>query len=166
MELDKDKVLQIIHEEREEELLEIKLLYDNRENIGIGIYPDKGRVGAYFKVYNDPNPDNASLLARIAFKHPYYEHHYEDSSQVPRGKREVKGKQSNWYLNSKEKQKLIKILNMRYQKNRQITIWKALILAFNEASKVRLQSKDVKKEDIFLDPELTMPDYMELPSSK
>lgn len=161
-----DEVIEDLFSKGEEELLEIKILYDARDNIGVGVYPDKGRVGAYFKVFNGPNPENSSLLARIAFKYPYYEHHYEDSSQVPRGKRDVKGKQSNWYLNSKEKQKLIEILDRMNKKNPQVTVWRALILAFNEASKVRLQSKDVKEEDIFLDPGLTRPDYMELPSSR
>ncbi|MDE6539428.1 MAG: hypothetical protein K2K66_04495 [Ruminococcus sp.] len=75
---------------------------DYNLNVLLAVNPDKNRNlkdMEYFKFYNDTRPDKAPKIARIKFRSPEYVIHHNN------------GGKENWFLNSKEKKMLIKLLN-------------------------------------------------------
>ena len=130
MKLDKEKILHDIQEEPTQEDIDYIVSLDEmatvgrsqREQLLIQVNPRESKGAWYFKVYDSENEHNAKHIARIRFNRPLYEIH---SKAYNNGK-------DNWFLNSKEKRKLIAFLNANSVDLPQFTNWQYAILAFNK----------------------------------
>lgn len=125
----------------------------------IGVFPSMNEnfseVNIYFKVYNNSIYSKSDKIARIHFFNPNYEYH--DNSNI----------ELRWYLNAKEKNTLIELLQKLYSgndyieiakesKTNNVTNWIKAIYEFNQ------RAKSMNKK--FIIPyDLIMPDYTKLP---
>lgn len=129
-----------------------------REKLLIQVNPAEKEAGnaPYFKLFNSANEPSATHLARIRFDLPVYEIH---AKKWNRGK-------DYWWLNSKEKRKLIAYLKADNTNTPQFTNWKVAILAFNnergldyEKTQQNLLSKLPLKYPDYIPFDLKMPNY-------
>lgn len=173
MKLDKEKTLQLIQEEMTQEDIDYLVSLDEMSTVGrstrekllIQVNPaeKEGGNAPYFKVFNSANEPTASQVARIRFHYPIYEIH---ARKWNRGK-------DYWWLNSRDKSKLIAYLEADNTNFPQFTNWKAAILAFNnergldyEKTQQNLLSKMPLKYPDFIPFDLPMPDYELLAPNK
>lgn len=168
MKLDKEKILQTIQEEPTQEEIDYLVSLDEMAAVGrnqrdkllIQVNPRESKGAWYFKVYNSANEPNATHIARIRFDIPLYEVH---SKAYNMGK-------DNWWLNSREKKKLIAYLNTSSVDLPQFTNWQYAILAFNKElgldfpkTQTNLLVNGKLLYPNFLPFDLPMPNYALLP---
>ena len=133
---------------------------DSNLNMSVAVNPDRNRNLKnieYFKVYNHVNPQRATKIARIKFRHPEYIIHNNN--------RRLK----NWTLTSADKASLLELLNSESKKDiiPQITVWQSLIISFNyemgldNVDTLKNKSKKLVYPD-FLPIDLPIPDYRQL----
>lgn len=134
---------------------------DYNLNVTLAVNPDKNRnlkYTEYFKLYNDTKPNIATKIARIKFRSPEYVIHHNN------------GGKENWFLNSKEKKMLIKLLNSPCENHTGFIIWQALILNFNnetgldypETKRNKQLSRFAMPYPDYLPIDLKIPDYSDL----
>ena len=168
MQIDKEKILQAIQDEPTQEDIDYLVSLDEMATVGrsqqekllIQVNPRESQGAWYFKVYDSANEPSAKYIARIRFDIPLYEVH---SQAYNNGKK-------NWFLNSKEKRKLITFLNANSVDLPQFTNWQYAILAFNKElgldfpkTQTNLLSSGKLMYPSFLPFDLPMPNYMLLP---
>lgn len=170
MKLDKEKILHDIQGEPTQEDIDYIVSLDEmatvgrnqREQLLIQVHPSESQAGnaPYFKVYDSESEQSASRIARIRFDMPIYEIH---AKQYNRGK-------DYWWLNSKEKRKLITYLNAPNMYNKEFTNWQYAILSFNSERGInpdKTQENLLKNGQLkypgFIPYDLPMPNYMLLP---
>lgn len=130
-----------------------------RMHILIQVNADEHHIGnPYFKVYNDESYGTATAMNRISFNGPEYIEH------TTYGK-------DRWFLNSKEKQNLVALLNApsehidRRDTSREYTNWEWAIIQYNNEI-CAVGEKDTvegRLKGTALSIDLPMPDYLELP---
>lgn len=131
---------------------------DSCNNVLMQVNPDVERQGLeYFKFYNAANSRRANKVARIEFRRPKYVIHKSDDGKT------------NWFLNGREKAKLIEFLKQTNSTRLDLTNWRYAIMAFNNEkgldphfTEKNLLSSGKLKYPKFLPFDLPMPDYTQL----
>lgn len=145
-----------VHEDAMHEMATVARSADM--HILIQVNPDEHHIGVpYFKVYNSDSYDTATHMNRVSFTAPEYIYHT------------TYGKE-RWFLNSKDRKKLIAILSAssdridRRDTSREYTNWEWAIIQYNnEACKVT--EKDTiagNLKGLALSIDLPMPNYRDL----
>lgn len=131
--------------------------------IAVNPDPSRGWYGEeYFKAYNNDNARKAEKVIRIKFRAPEYVFHKNNDGK------------KDWILNSKEKKKLINLLQ-KPSKFNNLTNWQYAILQFNlEAFDINVDdclTLTIEKQEqmdknnpqkYYLPIDLEMPDYTDL----
>lgn len=96
---------------------------DTQNNINVQVNPDHNRLeDPYFKVYNNARFESSDKVARISFLEPIYIVHAERYNCG----------RNNWFLNSKEKKRLIDFLIQEHSHHDTVmTTYQFSILMFN-----------------------------------
>ena len=96
---------------------------DTENNVGLGVYPDRGRIGnPYFKFYNSTNYENATKIIRITFNQVDYVVHKNS------------GGADLWKLNHKNKKLLMKLLKRPSKTRKDLDNWTLLKYHWNDES--------------------------------
>ena len=96
---------------------------DAENNVGIGVYPDSGRIGnPYFKFYNSTNYDKATKVVRITFNQVDYIVHKNNNGA------------DLWKLNHKDKKLLMKLLKRPSKTRKDLDNWTLLKYHWNDES--------------------------------
>ena len=130
---------------------------DDDLNISVQVNRNEGRNGSYFKLYNHKDYKKASKVARINFKSPEYIYHINRDGK------------KDWALNSRERVKLLEVLNMVVFRGE--TVWTMLILSFNLEGGLNFSESEMNKMKKIIYPnhlpiDLPIPDYTKLRFSK
>ena len=126
---------------------------DDDLNITLQVNRNEGSNDSYFKVYNHKDYRKADKVARINFRKPEYIYHVNSDGK------------KDWALNSRERTKLLEILNMVVFHGE--TVWTMLILSFNLEGGLGAQKTAMNKMDNLiyhkhLPIDLPIPDYTKL----
>ena len=126
---------------------------DDDLNISVQVNRNEGRNGSYFKLYNHKDYKKASKVARINFKFPEYVHHVNRDGK------------KDWALNSRERAKLLEVLNMVVFRGE--TVWTMLILSFNLEGGLNFSKSKMNKMKKLIYPnhlpiDLPIPNYTKL----
>ena len=126
---------------------------DDDLNINLQVNRNEGSNDSYFKMYNHKDYRKADKVARINFRKPEYIYHVNSDGK------------KDWALNSKERAKLIKVLNMEFYPGP--SVWKMLILDFNLEGGLGTHKTVLNKMDNLIYPkhlpiDLPIPDYTKL----
>ena len=126
---------------------------DDDLNISVQVNRNEGRNGSYFKLYNHKDYKEASKVARINFKSPEYVYHINRDGK------------KDWALNSRERAKLLEVLNMVVFRGE--TVWTMLILSFNLEGGLNFSESEMNKMKELIYPDhlpidLPIPDYTKL----
>ena len=130
---------------------------DDDLNISVQVNRNEGRNGSYFKLYNHKDYKKARKVARINFKSPEYIYHINRDGK------------KDWALNSRERVKLLEVLNMVVFRGE--TVWTMLILSFNLEGGLNFSESEMNKMKKMIYPnhlpiDLPIPDYTKLRFSK